>query len=203
MDEPEITRVEIVEDSRLDAREALSDQLAGLWWTFFLRGLLAAAVGIAALFWPKGSISLLLQLVGLLLVLDGVLTLFSFGRRGPAGGVGIVGIIVGLILLLWPDGTARFVFIVLGTFALITGAVSLLAWRKLPEWDPERSTPRNGAILALIIGLLLIFWPGTGMVALGWAIAFAALVVAAVMFWLASRLKNANEHLKTKVINPR
>lgn len=55
----------------------------------FLRGLLAAGVGVTALFWPTGSIALLLQLVGLLLVVDGGLTLVGFGRRGAAGGVGI------------------------------------------------------------------------------------------------------------------
>jgi len=81
MDQPETRHVEIVDDGILDAREALSERLASVWWTFFLRGLLAAVVGIAALFWPTGSISVLLQLVGFLLILDGGLTLFGLGRR--------------------------------------------------------------------------------------------------------------------------
>jgi uncharacterized membrane protein HdeD (DUF308 family) len=73
----------------------------------------------------------------------------------------------------------------------------------MPEWDPERTTARNAGLAALLVGLFLIFWPGSGLVALGWAIAFAALVVSAIMFWLASRFKNVNERLKTRVINPR
>ena len=121
MDEPEQPRAEIVDDDRLEAREALSDKFGSLWWTFVLRGILAAGLGVAALFWPTGSISLLLQLVGLLLILDGGLTLFGFGRRGAAGGVGIGAILIGLVLLIWPEGTARFAFFLLGAFALITG----------------------------------------------------------------------------------
>ena len=203
MDKPRTPRAEIVDDDRLDAREALSERLATVWWTFFLRGLLAAGVGLAALFWPSGSISLLLQLVGILLIVDGGLTLFGLGRRGAAGSIGIGAIIIGLVFLIWPEGTARFAFALLGAFALLIGIGSLLTWRQLPEGDPERATTRTASFIALLVGCVLIFWPGSGLVALGWAIAFGALAVSVMMFLLASRFKGANERLKTKVINPR
>ncbi len=203
MDQPETPHAEIVDDARLEAREALSERLASVWWTFFLRGLLAAGVGLAALFWPTGSISLLLQLVGILLIVDGGLTLFGLGRKGVAGGIGIGAIIIGLVLLIWPEGTARFAFALLGAFALLISIGSLLTWRQLPEQDPERVAARNAGFAGLLIGLFLIFWPGSGLVALGWAIAFGALAVSVMMFSMASRFKGANERLKTKVINPR
>jgi uncharacterized membrane protein HdeD (DUF308 family) len=203
MDRRETPKVEIVDDDRLDAREAASGRLAGLWWAFFLRGILAAAVGIAALFWPMGSISLLLQLVGLLLVADGGLSLFGLGRRGAAGGVGIGAIIIGLVLIIWPEAAARFAFVLLGAFALITGVGSLLTWRQLPDWDPERLTTRNVGISALLIGLVLVFWPGSGLVAIGWAIAFASIAVSAIMFWLATRFKRANERIQIREVNRR
>ena len=119
MDQPETPRAEIVEDARIEAREALSDKLAGMWWTFVLRGGLAAVVGIAALFWPTGSISFLLQLVGVLLIFDGALTMFGFGRRGAIGGLGIAAILIGLVLAIWPEGIARFAFFLLGAWAMI------------------------------------------------------------------------------------
>jgi len=106
-------------------------------------------------------------------------------------------------LLIWPEGAARFAFALLGAFALLTGAGSLLTWRQLPENDPDRATARNAGGAALLIGMFLIFWPGSGLVALGWAIAFGALAISIMMFLLASRFKGANERLKTKVINPR
>lgn len=203
MEDRKFPQAEIVDDDRLEAREAISQRLGGLWWTFLLRGVLAAVVGIAALFWPTGSISLLLQAIGLLLVLDGGLTFLGIGRRGAVAGVAVGSILIGLVLLVWPEGTARFAFALLGAFALLTGAGSLMAYRQMPVGAPERMTTRNAGIAALVIGAVLIFWPGSGLVALGWAIAFAALSVSVVMFLLASRFKAANERLKTRVINPR
>ena len=202
MDQPKTPDSEIIEDDRFEVREALGSRLANIWWTFFLRGLMAACVGIAALFWPTSSIALLLQFVGLLLVLDGGLALFGLGRRSAAGGVGIGSILIGVVLLIWPEGTARFSFALLGAFALINGIGSLLTWRQLPEQDPERLSARNAGIVASLIGLCLIFWPGTGLVTIGWAIAFAAISVSAIMFWLAFRFKNAKERLKIKMIDP-
>lgn len=203
MDRRDPPHSEIVDDKRFEAREALSARLGSLWWTFFVRGLLAAGVGIAALFWPTGSISLLLQLVGLLLVLGGGLTLLGFGRSGSAAVVGFSTILIGLVLLIWPEGAARSAFFLLGALALIAGVGSLFTWRGMSELDPERSTARNGGIAALLIGLFLIFWPGSGLVALGWAIAFAAVAISGIMFWLAARFKGVNERLKVREINPR
>lgn len=192
---------EIVDDDRLDGRDMLGEKLADLWWTFLLRGLLAAAVGIAALFWPTGSIALLLRLVGALLILDGGLTLLGFGRRGLVGGAGLFAVLIGLVLLIWPEGAARLAFFLIGAWVLVIGIGSILAGRQMHETDPQRATMRNSGIAALIIGLVLMFWPGSGLVALGWAIAFSALTLAVVMFWLAARFRHAGGRVGMKSIN--
>ncbi|WP_170332629.1 HdeD family acid-resistance protein [Ruegeria arenilitoris] len=201
MTDPQFPREEILDDGSLDGRDSLGDQLAGLWWTFLLRGILAGALGIAALFWPTGSISLLLRLVGLLLIFDGGLTLLGFGRRGLIGGVGIGALLIGLVLLIWPEGVARLAFFLLGAWALIMGIGSLMAWRQMSNQHPDAASVRNSGVVALIIGLVLIFWPGGGMVALGWAIAFGALAVSAVMFWLTARFKRAHDRVAMRVVN--
>ncbi|KUJ76137.1 hypothetical protein AVO45_12530 [Ruegeria marisrubri] len=201
MTEPDRPQGEIMEDDLLEGREALGQTLADLWWTFLLRGVLAGAVGIAALFWPTGSIALLLRLVGVLLVLDGGLTLLGFGRRGLIGGAGIGAVLIGLVLLIWPEGTARVAFFLLGAWALIIGIGSLMSLGQMHPQDPARPTVRNSGLVALIIGLVLIFWPGSGMVALGWAIAFSALAFAAVMLVMASRFKRAGEQVSMRVVN--
>ncbi|WP_037310583.1 HdeD family acid-resistance protein [Ruegeria halocynthiae] len=201
MTDPQTPRSEILDDGSQTGRDALGDQLANLWWTFLLRGLLAGALGVAALFWPTNSIAMLLRLVGLLLILDGGLTLLGFGRRGLIGGVGIGALLIGLVLLIWPEGVARLTFFLLGAWALIVGVGSLLAWRQMPDRNPDAPTIRNSGIVALVIGLVLIFWPGSGMVALGWAIAFSALAFAAVMFFLTVRFKRAHDRVAMRVVN--
>ncbi|WP_171121918.1 MULTISPECIES: HdeD family acid-resistance protein [unclassified Ruegeria] len=201
MTDPNTLQGEILDDQGPDGRDALGDQLADLWWTFLLRGILAGVLGIAALFWPTGSISLLLRLVGLLLVFDGGLTLLGFGRRGLIGGVGIGALLIGLILLIWPEGVARLTFFLLGAWALIVGVGSVMAWRQMPDQNPDAATVRNSGIVALVIGLVLLFWPGSGMVALGWAIAFSALAFSVVMFFLAVRFKRAHDRIAMRVVN--
>jgi uncharacterized membrane protein HdeD (DUF308 family) len=192
---------EIKGDRRLEARAAVSETLADLWWAFVIRGGLAAAVGIAALFWPTGSISLLLRIVGVLLLLDGGLTLLGMRRGVAAGGVGLGAIAIGLVLLIWPAGAARVTFFLLGAWAVVTGIGALVAWNQMPRTDPEKSTARSAGIASLVLGLVLVFWPGSGVVALGWAIAFVALALAALMFWLAARLRTVNERVKMRVVN--
>ncbi len=191
---------EILDEGSMADRDMLSAQLASLWWTFLLRGVLAAAVGIAALFWPSSSIALLLRLVGALLVLDGVLTLFGVGRRGLLGGAAIGAVLIGLVLLIWPEGTVKLAFFLLGAWALIIGIGSLAAARQMREQDPQRGSMRGSGFAALIIGLVLMIWPAIALVALGWAIAFSALAIAAVMFWLTSRLRSANGRVGMKNI---
>ena len=203
MDQPDQTKTgQIDDDERAEIRAAVSDAFADLWWTFVIRGVLAGIVGIAALFWPTGSIAVLLQLVGVLLLLDGAITLFGLRRGMTGGGLGLGAILIGLVLLIWPEGTARVTFFLLGAWAAVIGVGAILAWRQMPEGDPERITARNVGIAALAPGLVLVFWPGTGLVAIGWAIAFAALSLAVVMFLLAARFKGASDRIKMRDVSP-
>ncbi|MES0864624.1 DUF308 domain-containing protein [Ruegeria sp. SCPT10] len=192
---------EILEDGSMADRDQLSAQLSSLWWTFLIRGVLAGAVGIAALFWPSGSIALLLRLVGGLLIIDGGLTLLGVGRRGLLGGAAICAVLIGLVLLIWPEGTVKLAFFLLGAWALIIGIGSLAASQQMNERDPQRGSMRGSGIAALIVGLVLIIWPAIALVALGWAIAFSALAIAVVMFWLANRLRSANDRIGMKTIH--
>ena len=192
---------EILEDGSMADRDQLSAQLSSLWWTFLVRGVLAGAVGIAALFWPSGSIALLLRLVGALLIIDGGLTLLGVGRRGLLGGAAIGAVLIGLILLIWPEGTVKLAFFLLGAWALIIGIGSLAASQQMNERDPQRGSMRGSGIAALIVGLVLMIWPAIALVALGWAIAFSALAISVVMFWLANRLRSANDRIGMKTIH--
>jgi uncharacterized membrane protein HdeD (DUF308 family) len=43
--------------------------------------------------------------------------------------------------------------------------------------------------LAVVLGLILILWPGTGVVNIAWLIAIVALLLGSALIWLALRLK--------------
>jgi uncharacterized membrane protein HdeD (DUF308 family) len=200
MTEPNARHGEIVDD----AREAVSESMSQLWWAFLLRGVCALVLGLIALFWPTQSIGLLIWIAGLFLVIDGAITLFSVFRgadRNISTLSGAISIVVGVILLLLPVGSARFAFVILGVWATITGLSYLMTWRRIPETDPARETARNLGVVAIVAGAVLVFWPGSGVVALGWAIAFAALVTAAIMFWMSAKFKGVHDRLSLKVVN--
>ncbi|WP_209546984.1 DUF308 domain-containing protein [Ruegeria sp. HKCCSP346] len=192
---------EILDEGSMAGRDMLGEQLSSLWWTFLLRGVLAGLVGIAALFWPSGSIALLLRLVGVLLILDGGLTLLGVGRRGVMGGAAIGALLIGLVLLIWPEGTVKLAFFLMGAWALIVGIGSLAASGQMHERDPQRGSMRVSGFVALVVGLVLMIWPAVALVALGWGIAFSALAIAAVMFWLASRFRQAGDRVGMKNVN--
>lgn len=180
------------------AGAAIGNKMSDLWWTFLIRGGVALLLGIAALFWPTSSISLLLRLFGLFLVLDAVFWIFGARRSSDDVTDSAPGVLTGLIgaaLLFVPVAYARLVFILLGLWALITGAGYLLTWWRSPATDPDRDNLRNVGLLALAGGLVLLFWPGTGVVALGWVLAILAFVIAAVMFFIASRFRRVGQRL--------
>lgn len=200
MTEPNARDGEIVDD----AREAINESMSQLWWAFLLRGLCALALGLIALFWPTQSIGFLIWVAGLFLVIDGAVTLFGAFRgvdRNISVLSGVISTVVGVILLFLPVGSARLAFVILGAWAIVTGLSYLMNWRRIPEADPMRDTARNLGIIALIAGVVLVFWPGTGVVALGWAIAFAALITAAIMLWMSAKFKRAHDRLKLKVVH--
>jgi len=60
--------------------------VSGIWWVFMLRGVLAAVLGVVALFWPTLTIKILVLFVGAYLIADGVMGLVVTSRRGPAPG---------------------------------------------------------------------------------------------------------------------
>ena len=199
MSNSETPKPEILDPEIVEFGEALSGRLSNLWWTFLVRGLLAGGVGIAALFWPTDSLSLLLQIVGVLFVLDGLLTFFGFGRQGAAFGLGIATIALGMVFFIWPDQMARFASWLLGAFALLCGVGSLFAWFRMSTDDPERGTVRNAGLIALLIGLALVIWPGIGPVAVSWMIAFCAISLAVVLIWLALKFRDAKKQVKAEV----
>ena len=178
------------------ARTVVGDKMGDLWWVFFIRGVLALALGVAALFWPTGSISLLISIAGLVLVLDGAMTFFGMRRQagqGAASASGIGSALIGAVLLLLPSISAKLVFVLLGLWAVSIGVGYLMTWWHMSDDDPERVSARNVGALALFTGIVLVLWPGSGLVGLGWLIAIVAFLISALMFFLASRFKRLGE----------
>jgi uncharacterized membrane protein HdeD (DUF308 family) len=180
------------------ARDRVSDRLGDLWWAFMARGVLAVALGLCALIWPSASLVILMRLVGLYCLLDGGAALIAAMRTSDRSAhiqQAILGLVVGALLLFWPEGSVRTLLVIFGIWALLTGVSQIWAARQQEVEGGERSAMTTIGWAAAVVGLILIVWPGTGVVAISWVIAIAALLLAALLIFLALRLKR----LQTRV----
>lgn len=163
-----------------------------MWWTFMIRGVLAGLLGLCAIFWPSATVGLLVVLVGVFCLIEGtsgVIGAIRTSERGPRLAQGLIGVAVGLILLFWPGATVQTLLVVFGAWLLLSGITQILSARSGSlERDDRNFVMSIGGVVAAI-GLILIVWPGTGVVAISWVIAIAALVLSALLIFLALRLK--------------
>ena len=165
-----------------------------IWWVFMLRGVLAAALGVFALIWPTLTLQILVLLVGAYLIADGVMgLLIAFRRSANAGRMlqPAVSVVLGLLLVLWPGESARTLFVILGAAALFLGISYVATARRFGVDAMDRQLMTGAGIVASLLGLILIVWPGAGVVTLSWIIAAAALLMAAVLIFLAMRFREA------------
>ena len=187
------------DEGRLQAERvlgAVGAKLGGLWWAMLVRGIIALVVGFCALVWPSGSIDILVMLVGVFVLLDGVTGLIGALQSGLRGAhllQAVLGIVIGFVLLLWPAATVRLLLIVFGVWFVLIGASQFWAARQSQMAGDDRSVLSViGGIIA-VLGLILVLWPTTGVVALSWLIAFAALLLGAILIFLALRLRRVQQ----------
>lgn len=172
------------------------ERLGGMWWSFMIRGILAGALGLFALFWPSTTVELLITLVGVFCVIDGLtglLGIFRSVRRGAGRVVPLVTLGIGVVLLFWPDATVRTLLVVLGALLLVVGVSLIAGARQNYLQGPERSFMTAIGGITGVVGVIMVLWPGTGVVAISWVIAVPALLVAAMFIFLALRLKRVQD----------
>jgi uncharacterized membrane protein HdeD (DUF308 family) len=181
----------------MEVRSAVSGKLGDVWWAIMLRGVLAGMLGIFALFWPTASFTILTRVVGLYCLVDGLSGLMGApqaDRRASLPRV-VVGLVVGGVLLFWPGTSVRTLLMVFGAWALFTGVSQIVAARRANADDTARGLMTGIGATVALIGLALLIWPGTGVVAISWFVALAALLFAALLIFLALRLKRLQQRI--------
>jgi uncharacterized membrane protein HdeD (DUF308 family) len=185
-------RGERVQAVAAGVRAGVSSKLGSIWWSFLLRGIFAIALGIFALFWPALSLSILVLAVGLYCVADGAAGLVGVLRYPELRENLVQALIVlgiGVVLVFWPGATLRSLLLLLGAVALIAGIVQILTARRMSADDPERGAVMTIGIIAATVGLVLVFWPGSGVTVISWVIGIAAILIGALLIYLGSRFK--------------
>ena len=188
-----------------DRREEVEVIVAGMrsrahdiWWSFMLRGVLAGVLGVCALFWPSMTLSVLARLVGVFLLVDGLaglVTAYRASARGSYFVPALAGIVIGIVLLFWPGGSLRTLLVIIGAWALLIGIGHVLTSRDATVDDADRGLIKAIGITAIVVGLVLVLWPGAGIVTVSWVVAAGAFVFAVLWITLALRLKRLQRRL--------
>ncbi|MGH7807328.1 MAG: HdeD family acid-resistance protein [Thermodesulfobacteriota bacterium] len=163
-----------------------------------LRGVLAGVLGICALVWPTAGLGIITALVGIYCLADGISGLVGAMRVSDRGSYllqALFGIVVGLILLAWPRESIRILLMFFGAWALFTGISQIITARRADADFTERGPMTAVGQILAVVGLVLIVWPGTGVVTISWVIAIALLLIAGLLIFLAVRLKRLKERV--------
>lgn len=175
--------------------------LAGLaknWWLIMLRGVCAVIFGVLTFVWPGVTLITLVILYGVFALADGALALLaaitgdtadSSAPRWWLAAVGFLGICAGLITLLWPGMTGLVLLIFIAAWAIASGIMQIVgAIRLRKEINDEWLLIASG-VLAVLFGVSLLAWPGTGALAMAFVIGTFAIMYGVLLISFALRLR--------------
>lgn len=171
--------------------------LADSWWLLLLRGIAAIAFGILAFVWPGITLLTLILFWGAYAIVDGVFSLWSAisGKGGEKTSrwwlavVGVCGVAAGILAFVRPGITALVFLLFIAAWAVVTGVLQVWGAIKLrKEIEGEWLLILSG-LLSIAFGLVLLAWPGPGVLAVVWLIGSFAILEGIIYIALAFRLK--------------
>ncbi len=182
---PDEERVVIQEEVAISGRQAHALDRRASWalhnWPWVLGlGVVGIVFGLIVLSNAFNSVKALAWLTGLFLLFMGVVQLLTL-RRGESRGTqaigGLIAIIGGIILLAWPGETLKVVAWIAGLTFLFWGVVRTLT--ALGEHGESRGRELAVGIALIVLGILVMVWPGStitligiliGLIAIAWGV---------------------------------
>jgi uncharacterized membrane protein HdeD (DUF308 family) len=180
----------------MQAQGNMVDVLARNWWALLIRGIAAVIFGILAFVWPGETLFVLLIMFGAYAFVDGVFAIVSAFRAARAHErwwpfvlEGIVGFIVAAIVFKSPGIALVAVYITIAAWAFITGILEIVAAIQLRKTIANEWLLMLAGICSIIFGILMIWHPIAGLLALIYITATYAVVFGIMMIALAFRLR--------------
>ncbi|MEU4573257.1 HdeD family acid-resistance protein [Nonomuraea sp. ATR24] len=171
------------------------ERLASTWWLVLIRGIAAILFGILALIWPGITLLVLVVFFGAYAIVDGIFSIFSGFRHGARSRawpifIGVVSVLAGIVALVWPGITSLALLYVVAFWAIFHGIAEIVDGIQLRKVIDNEWMLIVGGILSVIFGVLLLIWPGAGLLTLAWLIGIFAILYGIAMVALAFRVKN-------------
>ncbi|HTX59031.1 MAG TPA: HdeD family acid-resistance protein [Verrucomicrobiae bacterium] len=170
--------------------------LARNWWALLIRGIAAVIFGILAFAWPGATIFAIIIVFGAYAFVDGVFAIVAAMRAAQAHErwwpflfEGIVGLAIAAITFFEPRVTAIALYITIAAWAFLTGIFELFAAVQLRKQISNEIWLIVGGLCSIAFGVLMIWHPMAGALAVIWIIGAYAIVFGVTMIMLSLRLR--------------
>ncbi len=183
--------------------------LARNWWLVEIRGVAAIAFGILAFLWPGLTLVVLITLFAAYMLIDGLSLLLAVARGDPTtrghqvavGLMGILGVVVAVVTVFLPGLTALSLLYIIAFWAIALGAAQVIAAIRLRREIAGELWLIVGGLLTIAFGILLVAFPGTGLLSLVWIVGIWAIVFGITSLVLAWRLRGLHQELTNSRIS--
>ena len=169
------------------------DTLAKNWWALALRGVAAVLFGLLTFFLPGITLVTLVLLFGAYALVDGLFNIGAFFRVASHHWAllieGVIGVIAGILTFMWPAITAITLLYLIAFWAIFTGVFEIVAGIRLRKAIANEWLLLLMGVLSTLFGLLILFAPGAGALAIVLWIGVYAVMFGIVMLVLAFRLR--------------
>ncbi len=166
------------------------------WWALALRGVAAVIFGILAFLLPGITLAALVLLFGAYAFIDGVLSVVAALRESAMDRrwwalliEGILGIGAAVVTVIMPGITALVLLYVIAFWAIATGIFEIGTAIRLRREISGEWLMILGGFASLVLGFLLIVFPGAGALAVVWWIGAYAVIFGGLLIGLAFRLR--------------
>ena len=171
------------------------------WWALALRGAAAIVFGVFALVWPGVTLWVLVLFFAAYMLVDGIFAIIAGLRAADRHErwwllvvEGAFDLIAGLVAFIWPN-IAILAFVYITAFwAILSGVALLVAALRMHRSNGEGLLLAAG-MLSLLWGIVVVFWPIAGVLAMAWWIGAYALIFGAIMLTFALRLRRRFQEL--------
>jgi uncharacterized membrane protein HdeD (DUF308 family) len=179
----------------------MREHLGRNWGWIVLRGATAVLFGVLALANPGITLAALVLIWGAFAIADGLLAMIAAWKIRDRGRplwslfvVGALGIAAGVVTYQLPGVTALVLLMLIAGWAIGVGVMQVVAAIRLRKEIKGEWAMGLSGVLSVAFGILAVFYPGAGALALLWVIGIYAIGFGALLIALGFRLRALGHH---------
>ncbi len=171
--------------------------IARNWWTWLIRGIAAVIFGLLAWRYPVSAWIAIAILFGAYAFVDGIFAMVATFRAAehsqrwwPFLIEGIVGLLIAAITFYDIRITLLALYWTIAAWAFITGIMEIVAGIQLRKHISNEFWLILGGVASIAFGILMIYFPLAGALAIAWLISAYAIVFGIIMIGFSLKLRS-------------